>query len=50
MPGWNNSALITIAKAPPSINIESENHKYIDPMSLWLVVYNHLLKLVALGA
>ena len=31
---------ITIAIAPPIRNMIKENHKYIVPMSLWLVVYN----------
>ena len=39
-PGWNNSARINSAIAPPTKNITSENHRYIEPMSLWLVVVN----------
>ena len=38
MPGWNSSARMTIAKKPPSKNMAKENHRYIVPMSLWLVV------------
>ena len=38
MPGWNSSARITIAMAPPVRNITKLNHRYIVPMSLWLVV------------
>ena len=37
-PGWNSSARITSANMPPSRNIAKLNHRYIEPMSLWLVV------------
>jgi len=37
-PGWNSSERITSAKVPPSRNIAKLNHRYIEPMSLWLVV------------
>ena len=37
-PGWKSSARITIAIVPPIRNIVNENHRYIVPMSLWLVV------------
>ena len=37
-PGSNSSARISIAIEPPTKNIVSENHRYIVPMSLWLVV------------
>ena len=37
-PGWNNSARITIAMAPPMKNIRPANTRYSVPMSLWLVV------------
>ena len=38
MPGWNSSARITIAMLPPTKNMMKLNHKYMLPMSLWLVV------------
>ena len=34
IPGWNNSARITSAIAPPIKNMIRENHKYKVPMSL----------------
>ena len=37
-PGWNSSARIVSAIMPPTRNIVNENHRYIVPMSLWLVV------------
>ncbi len=37
-PGWNSSARMIIAIVPPTMNIVNENHRYIVPMSLWLVV------------
>ncbi|MCY1214706.1 hypothetical protein D9M71_434840 [compost metagenome] len=37
-PGWNNSARITIAMDPPRRNMAKLNHRYMVPMSLWLVV------------
>jgi hypothetical protein len=37
-PGWNSSARIVIAIVPPTMNIVKLNHRYIVPMSLWLVV------------
>jgi len=37
MPGSNSSARTTIAKKPPSRNIVKLNHRYMVPMSLWLV-------------
>ena len=40
IPGWNSSARMTMAKAPPKRNIANENHRYMVPMSLWLVVYS----------
>ncbi len=39
-PGWNSSARMTSAKMPPRMNIAKLNHRYIVPMSLWLVVNN----------
>ncbi len=33
-PGWNSSARITMAIAPPSRNTQKLNHRYIEPMSL----------------
>ena len=40
-PGWNSSARMTSAIIPPTMNIEKLNHRYIVPMSLWLVVVTH---------
>ena len=37
-PGWNSSARMVSAMQPPTMNIVNENHRYIVPMSLWLVV------------
>ena len=37
-PGWNSSARMTSAMVPPTRNMVNENHRYIVPMSLWLVV------------
>ncbi|MNO72368.1 hypothetical protein D3C76_633130 [compost metagenome] len=37
-PGWNSSARITMAKEPPRRKAAKLNHRYIVPMSLWLVV------------
>ena len=37
MPGWNSSARMIIAIAPPMKNISSEKIRYSVPMSLWLV-------------
>jgi hypothetical protein len=36
-PGWNSSARMIIAIAPPTKNIVRLNNRYIVPMSLWLV-------------
>jgi len=36
-PGWNSSARSISASTPPVRNIAKENHRYIVPMSLWLV-------------
>jgi hypothetical protein len=41
MPGWNSSARMIMAKVPPRMNMQNENHRYIVPMSLWFVVNNH---------
>ena len=43
-PGWNSSARITIAIAPPMKNITRENTRYSVPMSLWLVELNQRWK------
>ena len=40
-PGWNNSARMTNAMQPPIKNMRKLNHRYIVPMSLWLVVNSH---------
>ncbi len=37
-PGWNSSARMTMAIEPPSRKAQKLNHRYIEPMSLWLVV------------
>ena len=37
-PGENSSRRITIAIAPPTMNMMKLNHRYSVPMSLWLVV------------
>ncbi len=47
MPGWNSSARMTMANAPPRMNMENENHRYMVPMSLWLVVNSHRLRPLA---
>lgn len=39
MPGLNNSARMPSAKVPPSKNMLNANHRYIVPISLWLVAY-----------
>ena len=39
-PGWNNSARMISAMIPPIMNIHRLKIRYIDPMSLWFVVYN----------
>ena len=36
-PGWNSSARISMANAPPTISMVKENSRYSVPMSLWLV-------------
>src|SRR5262245_13768410 len=46
-PGLNSSARIVIAIAPPMINIVNANHRYIVPMSLWLVVV--IQRMIPLG-
>ena len=40
-PGWNSSARMIMAKKPPRMNMLNENHRYMVPMSLWLVVNSH---------
>ncbi len=40
-PGWNNSARISKASTPPTINIVKLNSRYKVPMSLWLVANTH---------
>ncbi len=37
-PGENSSARMTSAITPPTMNMMKLNHRYIVPMSLWLVV------------
>jgi len=37
-PGLNSSARIVSAITPPTMNMMNANHRYIVPMSLWLVV------------
>ena len=37
-PGWNSSARMVRAMTPPTRNMTKLNHRYIEPMSLWLVV------------
>ena len=37
--GWNNSARIT-AMIPPIMNMDKLKIRYIEPISLWFVVYN----------
>ena len=44
MPGTNNSARITIAMKPPVRNMTKLNHRYIVPMSLWLVVLTQRMR------
>jgi len=46
-PGWNNSARITMANEPPSRNMVKANHRYIVPMSLWLVVSTQRIRPLA---
>jgi len=36
-PGWNSSVRSSSAFTPPTSSIANENHRYIVPMSLWLV-------------
>ncbi len=36
-PGWKSSERSSSAFRPPTMNIVNENHRYIVPMSLWLV-------------
>jgi hypothetical protein len=43
-PGWNSSARMIRAIAPPTMNMAKLNHRYIVPMSLWLVVNSQRLK------
>ena len=38
IPGWNSSARMIMAKVPPNRNMANENHRYMVPISLWLVV------------
>ena len=40
-PGWKSSARMTIAIAPPTRNMISDQTRYSVPMSLWLVVNSH---------
>ncbi len=47
IPGWNSSARMTMAKKPPRINMAKENHRYMVPMSLWLVVNSQRLRPLA---
>ena len=37
-PGWKSSARMSNAIDPPRKNMKHANHRYIVPMSLWLVV------------
>ena len=37
-PGWNSSARMISAMTPPTSSMAKLNHRYIEPMSLWLVV------------
>ena len=37
-PGWNSSLRMISAISPPTRNMARLNNRYIDPMSLWLVV------------
>gem|GEM_PF-509611 len=37
-PGWNSSARMIRAITPPTMNMAKLNHRYMVPMSLWLVV------------
>ncbi|MNO68088.1 hypothetical protein D3C76_589090 [compost metagenome] len=46
-PGWNSSARITMANEPPSRNMMKLNHRYIVPMSLWLVVSTQRIRPLA---
>ena len=38
MPGWNSSTRMPSASVPPVSSMMKLNHRYIVPMSLWLVV------------
>ena len=40
IPGRKSSARMTMAKKPPRRNMAKENHRYMVPMSLWLVLNN----------
>ncbi len=46
-PGWNSSARITMANEPPNRNAQKLNHRYIVPMSLWLVVSTQRIRPLA---
>ncbi len=46
-PGWNSSARMTMARVPPSRNMAKLNHRYIEPMSLWLVVSTQRIRPLA---
>ncbi len=46
-PGWNSSARMTMAIEPPSRNMAKLNHRYIEPMSLWLVVSTQRIRPLA---
>ena len=46
-PGSKSSARMVIAIVPPTMNIVNENHRYIVPMSLWLVVVSQ--RMIPLG-
>ena len=43
-PGLNSSARITSAITPPTMNMAKLNHRYIEPMSLWLVVVTQRMR------
>ncbi len=43
-PGWKSSARMSNAIDPPKKNMVNANHRYIVPMSLWLVVYIQRVK------
>jgi len=36
-PGWKSSVRMPSARTPPAMNMVKLNHRYIVPMSLWLV-------------